>query len=56
MDDDRKTAVISQIGMGIALGLAPRGNAFPRFLASKGISETAGTPLIERLSNPEDVS
>jgi hypothetical protein len=34
LDDARRTAVISQSGMGSALGLATRGNALPRFLAT----------------------
>jgi hypothetical protein len=31
LDDAQNTAVISQRGMGEALGLSSRGNAFPRF-------------------------
>jgi P63C domain len=52
LDDDKKTAVISQIGMGLALGLAPRGNAFPRFLESKGMQKTVSAQLAEKLANP----
>jgi hypothetical protein len=52
LNDENKTAVISQIGMGIALGLSPRGNAFPRFLASKGMSATIGAQLAEKLAKP----
>ena len=52
LDDERKTAVISQIGMGLAIGLSPRGNAFPRFLASRGMSEVMGAQLSEKLSKP----
>jgi len=52
LNDERKTAVISQSGMGLALGLAPRGNAFPRFLASKGMSEVVGAQLAEKLKKP----
>lgn len=52
LDDDKKTAVISQIGMGLALGLAPRGNAFPRFLESKGMQKTVSAQLAEKLAKP----
>ena len=52
LDDATKTAVISQRGMGAALGLSMRGNAFPRFLASKSISEIAGAQLRDKLENP----
>jgi hypothetical protein len=52
LDDDKKTAVISQSGMGLAIGLSPRGNAFPRFLASRGMSEAVGAQLAEKLSKP----
>ena len=52
LDDEQKTAVISQTGMGRALGLSARGNAFPRFLASKAMSKTVGAELREKLENP----
>jgi P63C domain len=52
LDDDKKTAVISQIGMGLALGLSPRGNAFPRFLESKGMQKTVSAQLAEKLAKP----
>ena len=52
LDDQQKTAVISQSGMGKALGLSPRGNAFPRFLESKAMSESAGAELRQKLSQP----
>src|SRR5215211_7864295 len=52
LDDSQKTAVISQRGMGEALGLSTRGNAFPRFLATKSISEIAGAELREKIENP----
>lgn len=52
LDDPGKTAVISQTGMGSALGLSARGNAFPRFLASKAMTETIGAQLREKLSQP----
>lgn len=52
LNDENKTAVISQIGMGRALGLSSRGNAFPRFLSSKAMTETLGAELIVKLSKP----
>jgi hypothetical protein len=50
--DAQKTAVISQRGMGEALGLSSRGNAFPRFLATQSIAEIAGAELRAKLENP----
>jgi hypothetical protein len=52
LDDNTKTAVISQKGMGSALGLSARGNAFPRFLESKSMKETIGAQLREKLAQP----
>jgi hypothetical protein len=52
LDDATKTAVISKTGMGRALGLSNRGNAFPRFLASKAMTETIGAQLSEKLNQP----
>ena len=52
LDDPTKTAVISQTGMGSALGLSTRGNAFPRFLASKAMAETVSAHLREKLAQP----
>jgi P63C domain len=52
LNDGNKTAVISQIGMGLALGLSPRGNAFPRFLASKGMAGTIGAQMARKLAEP----
>lgn len=52
LNDQNKTAVISQTGMGSALGLSKRGNALPRFLASKAMTETVGAQLREKLSQP----
>src|SRR4051812_47036077 len=45
LDDARKTAVISQTGMGSALGLSSRGNAFPRFIAAPAMAGIAGAQL-----------
>lgn len=52
LDDATRTAVISQTGMGRALGLAPRGNALPRFLASNAMKDALGAELREKLKNP----
>src|SRR5262245_52485456 len=52
LDDPQKTAVISQRGMGEALGLSSRGNAFPRFLAQQSIADVAGAELRAKLENP----
>jgi hypothetical protein len=52
LDDAEKTAVISQTGMGRALGMSSRGNAFPRFLATKAMSESVGAELREKIENP----
>lgn len=52
LDDPQKTAVISQSGMGGALGLSVRGNAFPRFLASKAMAGLVGADLREKIEKP----
>ncbi|MGB9068456.1 MAG: P63C domain-containing protein [Candidatus Acidiferrales bacterium] len=52
LDDPTKTAVISQTGMGKALGLSSRGNAFPRFLASRAMEQFIGAPLRHKIEQP----
>lgn len=52
LDDDSKTAVISQRGMGAALRLGEGGASLPRFVSGKVVSEALGGELIEKLSNP----
>jgi hypothetical protein len=52
LDDLAKTAVISQSGMGKALGLSHRGNAFPRFLASRAMESSVGAELNQKLLQP----
>jgi len=52
LDDEQKTAVISQTGMGSALGLSERGNAFPRFLSSKGMAGALSAQLIAKIAQP----
>ena len=52
LNDDNKTAVISQRGMGVALGLGEFGSRLPKFISGKIISEYVGHDLSEKLSNP----
>lgn len=52
LNDAIRTAVISQTGMGKAIGLSSRGNALPRFLSSKAMSETVGAELGGKFRNP----
>jgi hypothetical protein len=52
LDDEHKTAVVSQRGMAVALGLAERGNAFVRFANSKAIAKHGGAQIMEKISNP----
>lgn len=52
LDDENHTAVISQTGMGVSLGLSARGNSFPRFLASEGMAGALGADLQEKIENP----
>lgn len=49
LNDYSKTPVISQTGMAKALGMSTRGNAFPRFMASKAMVQAAGAELVEKL-------
>ena len=43
---------ISQTGMAKVLGLSPRGNALPRFLANKIMSESVGAEIREKVEKP----
>lgn len=52
LNDDTKTAVISQTGMARALGMSLRGNSFPNFLATKAMTESVGGELQKKLQNP----
>lgn len=52
LNDESKTAVISQRGMGAALRLGEGGRSLPRFVAGKTVSEALGVELLEKLSNP----
>jgi hypothetical protein len=52
LNDDAKTAVISQRGMGAALRLGEGGRSLPRFVSGKTVSEALGAELLEKLGNP----
>jgi hypothetical protein len=52
LNDFQKTAVISQRGMGRALGLSSGGSRLPNFLATKAIGPLVGAELAEKLANP----
>lgn len=52
LNDKRKTAVISQRGMGVALGLGDVGSRLPAFTNGKIISQYVGHQLREKLENP----
>jgi len=52
LDDEQKTAVVSQRGMAVALGLSERGNSFIRFANSKSIAGHVGAQLREKIENP----
>ncbi|KVU82964.1 hypothetical protein WK75_30285 [Burkholderia ubonensis] len=52
LNDAQKTAVISQRGMGEAIGLGVSGSRLPSFLQGKIISAYVGQELREKLENP----
>lgn len=52
LDDAAKTAVISQRGMGVALGMSDGGSRLPRFVNGKTFSSYVGPELSEKLNNP----
>jgi hypothetical protein len=52
LDDSAKTAVISQRGMGQALGLSKRGDRLTVFAGSKTMDGYIGRELREKLANP----
>jgi P63C domain len=52
LDDEQHTAVISQTGIGVSLGLSARGSSFPRFLATQGMSGALGAELEGKIKNP----
>lgn len=52
LDDDKKTAVITQRGMGVILGLGVGGSRLPNFVFNKTMSEYIGQELTEKMKNP----
>jgi hypothetical protein len=52
LDDEQKTAVISQRGMGEALGFSEGGDRLPRFVSGGTITPYVGPELREKLDNP----
>ena len=52
LDDPGKSAVISQRGMGAALGMGGSGSRLPRFIATKQMADYIGPDLREKLENP----
>lgn len=52
LNDEARTAVISQRGMGAALGLGEGGSRLPRFVEGKAISSFVGPELREKLQKP----
>lgn len=52
LGDEAKTAVISQRGMGLALGLGEGGSRLPVFIKGKTISTYVGHELRQKLENP----
>ncbi len=52
LNDESKTAVVSQRGMGAILGLSAAGNAFPRFASNKRLAPSVGAELQRKIENP----
>lgn len=52
LDDEHKTAVISQRGMGAALGFSEGGSRLPAFVKGAKIAPYVGRELAEKLENP----
>lgn len=52
LNDDAKTAVIHQRGMGQAIGFGEGGSKFTRFVSGKKISEYIGPELRKKLEKP----
>lgn len=52
LNDQVKTAVISQTGMARALGLATRGNVLERFISSQVMADYVAAELAEKLKKP----
>ena len=52
LDDEPRTAVISQRGMGAAIGLSEGGSRVPAFLSSGRVSPFVGPELAQKLAKP----
>ena len=52
LDDEYKTAVITQLGMGEILGLGSGGSRLPRFMFNKTMSEYIWPELRDKIENP----
>ncbi len=52
LNDENKTAVITQRGMGPAIGLGEGGTALTRFVSGKTISAVLGAELVNKIFNP----
>lgn len=52
LNDEEKTAVITQLGMGEILGLGSGGSRLPRFVFNRTMSKYIGPELREKLENP----
>ena len=52
LNDEKKTAVITQLGMGEVLGLGSGGSRLPRFVFNKTMSNYVWPELEEKLKNP----
>lgn len=52
LDDDKKTAVITQVGMGKILGLGSGGSRLPRFVLNKTMEQYIGPELREKIERP----
>lgn len=52
LDDPTKTAVISQRGMGAALGMGISGSRLPRFVNGRAMANHVGPELRKKLENP----
>ena len=52
LNDANKTAVISQTGMGQAVGLAARGHSIRKFANGQMMADFIGTEILNKLENP----
>lgn len=52
LNDANKTAVISQRGMGVAIGYSEGGSRLTSLIKSKSLSKYLGRELVEKLENP----